>query len=395
MADTFELETSEGVRKLEFDPDALWQRDVRILVDGGPVATMPWPNDASPHQEIAVSVDERALVGMAQLANEGGPVDSWGLRFDLFSNGLSLSDGSTLETARLGVLTPRYPGVFRFIDGVLRIAPAAAIPGILIGVNRRADDPGQGTATTIVLLAALIGAMLVGTALGSWVWGRIRARTELGVPIRAALGGAAILASYAVAWGAAIAVIVGLMNTGFIFQSVCGDAGTAAAAGGSGEGQPSGMVLLDEPGPDFTLVWEGPMTLEQSAASRVDTETLPQLRAAGFDSAYRREWIRDDGTTLGTDIFVFATAEGATSYHIAVTDYACRYSSESFAVPGGGVGLRILYGSGDPVRDQVAWIDGNRRVVIAIGYRDDSGDHREVLDFVDRARSSTPLNSPQ
>jgi hypothetical protein len=37
----------------------------------------------------------------------------------------------------------------------------------------------------------------------------------------------------------------------------------------------------------------------------------------------------------------------------------------------------------------VAWIDGNRRVVIAIGYRDDSGDHHEVLDFVERARGSS------
>lgn len=53
----------------------------------------------------------------------------------------------------------------------------------------------------------------------------------------------------------------------------------------------------------------------------------------------------------------FDTQKGALSYHQAVTAYACRYSSEVFSVPGGGVGLRILYGSGDPVRDQVAWID--------------------------------------
>lgn len=148
-------------------------------------------------------------------------------------------------------------------------------------------------------------------------------------------------------------------------------------------------LLLEDPGPGFTWVWEGEMTLEQTAASRVDTETLPQLRAAGFVSAYGRQWIRDDGTSLGSDVLTFKSEEGALSFHRAVTAYACRYSTESFAVPGGGVGLRIHYGSGDPFRDQVAWIDGNRRILIAIGYRDDSRDHREILDMVEGTRSST------
>ena len=179
-----------------------------------------------------------------------------------------------------------------------------------------------------------------------------------------------------------------------IFDPVCDAAQQAAADGGSTDSQPTGSglwnLLLDAPGPDFTLVWEGSMTLEESAASRVDTMTLPQLRAAGFVSAYQRDWIRDDGTRLGNDVFAFAEANGAVSYQQAVTGYACRYSSETFAVPGGGVGLRILYGSGDPVRDQIAWIDGNHRIVMAIGYRDDSRDHGEVLDLVARARQAAP-----
>jgi hypothetical protein len=175
-----------------------------------------------------------------------------------------------------------------------------------------------------------------------------------------------------------------------IFDPVCDQAHKAAVDGGTRATQSTVSqlpnLLLDSPGPDFTLVWDGPMTLEQSAASRVDTMTLPQLREAGFVSAWRREWIRDDGTGLGNDVFAFAEARGAESYQQAVTAYACRYSSQTFEVPGGGVGLRILYGSGDPVRDQVAWIDGNHRFVVAIGYRDDSLDHSEVLDLVTRAR---------
>lgn len=186
----------------------------------------------------------------------------------------------------------------------------------------------------------------------------------------------------------------GIIGTGIFEPAACSGAHAAAASGGSGGIQPTvgplWDLLLDAPGPDFTLVAEGAMTLEQSAASRVDTQTLPQLREAGFVSAYVREWIRDDGTGLLNDGMEFGTMQGAESFHQAVTDYACRYSSESFAVPNGGVGLRILYGSGDPVRDQVAWIDGNRRFVMAIGYRDHSADHTEILDLVARARRVPP-----
>ncbi len=377
---------------MEFAPDAFQQKDVRVLVDGKAAATMPFPNELAPHQEAAFEADGRPFVGVAQLAAESGPVDALGLRFDLFANGFSLSDGTTLESARLRALNPvgRYPGVFRFIDAVLRVAPAAAIPGILIGVNRRTTDVTNEPETTLALLAALIGAMLVGTLIAARVWSWIRGRANLSVARRAALGAAGVLASYGVTWAVAIAILVGLTNTGFINQSVCSDAAEVAAAKG-GVGLPTGgMLVLSDPGNDFTLVSERPMSIEQTAASRVDTETLNQLREAGFESAYRREWIRDDGTGLVNDVFAFATPDGAESYHQAVTAYACQYSTELFSVPGGGVGLRILYGSGDPVRDQVAWIDGTRRVVIAIGYQDDSADHSEVLQLVKQARGSSP-----
>ena len=392
MASTFELETGDGRRKIEFDPDAFWQRDVRILVDGRKVAEMPWPKEATPHQEVAFSVDERPLVGISQLDSEPGPGDGWGLRFDLFWNGVSLTDGTTLEAARLRALTPAYPAAFRVIDMVLRIVPAVAAPGLLIGLTRRGQDLGQGATTTFVLLVALFGGLLGGTMVAGWAWAKIRKNAKLSVRRRAASGVAAILGSYAMVFVVAIGTVVGLTNTGLIGHSVCDDARAASAIAISVEGQPETdpmpTVVLQDPGPGFTWVWEGELTLEQSAASRVDTETLPQLRAAGFRSAYQRLWIRDDGTTLGTDVFVFESQEGAESYHRTVTEYACRYSPASFAVPGGGVGLRIHYGSGDPFRDQVTWVDGNRRIVIALGYRDDSHDHTEILDLVDLTRAS-------
>ena len=194
---------------------------------------------------------------------------------------------------------------------------------------------------------------------------------------------------------AATTVLASAFGTG---MPVCAAADRAATAGapdgvaiGSG---PLAEMLLDDPGSDFTLVWESPMNLEQAAGSRVDTFTLQQLRAARFVGAHRREWIRGDGTMLGNDVFRFATTRGAADYHRAVTAYACAYSTETFDVPGGGVGLRIRYGSGDPIRDQVAWLDGNHRVVIAIGYQEPPADHAEALRLAASVRAMTGGGTP-
>ncbi len=133
------------------------------------------------------------------------------------------------------------------------------------------------------------------------------------------------------------------------------------------------------------------MSIEEAAGSRVDTFTLQQLRDAQFVEAHHREWIRDDGTQLGNDVFRFATTQGATDYHREVTAYACAYSSGTFEVPGGGVGLRIRYGSGDPIRDQVAWTEGNHRLLIAIGYQEAPADHAEVLGLVSTLRATAAV----
>jgi hypothetical protein len=187
---------------------------------------------------------------------------------------------------------------------------------------------------------------------------------------------------------AASTVIGVALQTG---APVCADAEGAVPAiapnAAAISSDPLTTRLLESPGPDFTLVWDAPMGIEEAAGSRVDTFTLQQLRNARFIEAHQRQWIRDDGTTLGNDVFRFATSEGAAGYHRLVTTYACTYSTESFDVPGGGVGLRIRYGSGDPIRDQVAWTDGNHRLLIAIGYQEPPADHSEVLDLVARLRA--------
>jgi hypothetical protein len=213
-------------------------------------------------------------------------------------------------------------------------------------------------------------------------------------PSRQASSSAASRAA-AVLLGAALG-LVPAVATGRAPFLVCPRADRAANGASLDTGivaAPPGYLLTD-PGPEFTLVADYPMSIEEAAESRVDSLTLLQLREAGFVSAHRRIWIRDDGTLLGNDAFRFSDSDGATGYHRAVTRYACQYSNEAFDVPGGGVGLRIRYGSGDPIRDQVAWIDGGHRLVIAIGYRDPPDDHSEVLALVAEGRSAGSIGTP-
>lgn len=72
MPDNFELETRDGFRKVEFDPDVFRARDVRILVDGERVAEVPYPRPASPYHEVAFELAGHAMVGVAHLSAEPG-----------------------------------------------------------------------------------------------------------------------------------------------------------------------------------------------------------------------------------------------------------------------------------------------------------------------------------
>jgi hypothetical protein len=128
------------------------------------------------------------------------------------------------------------------------------------------------------------------------------------------------------------------------------------------------------------------MSMVEAAGTRYDPNTLNQLRDAGFLQAYWALWVRDSGTKLSTDLFVFAEQSGAVDYQRAVTRYACRYATEAFPIPGGGIGLQIRYGSGDPIREQAAWIVGPARAVIAVGHKEAPADHHELLDLVEQLR---------
>jgi hypothetical protein len=68
--DTYDLETREGVRRVEFDPDVFRSRDVRILVDGKRAADLPYPTAAAPYREVTFQLGDHALVVVVELSVE-------------------------------------------------------------------------------------------------------------------------------------------------------------------------------------------------------------------------------------------------------------------------------------------------------------------------------------
>lgn len=207
--DTFELETESGIRRLEFDPDVILGRDVRILVDGASVAAAPYPKPASPFHEVPFEIDGHPLVAATWLPPESHS-QGLPLGYDMFADGHSLSGRQGLADARLALSTPRqrYPTSFSILDGVVRVAPAAATPGIFLGLGRGGE---LGWPRTIAVIALAIGALAAASAAGSRAWQLIRAREDLSVPRRATLGWVAVLGTYAVAVLAVVALVVTYM----------------------------------------------------------------------------------------------------------------------------------------------------------------------------------------
>ena len=139
----------------------------------------------------------------------------------------------------------------------------------------------------------------------------------------------------------------------------------------------SHLVLVD-PGEPATLVDDGGMRFERAAESRHDPAAADKLRAAGFEAAYRRDWDTPAGRHLSAEIFAFATPQGAAMFHRQMTDYACRFSSLAFPGPNGELGLRVNYAGGDPILEQLGWVDGRFRIVVARSFVDSPPDHANV-----------------
>jgi hypothetical protein len=203
----FRLETDRGFRQLEFDADVFRHRDVRILVDGQPVATMGFPHPAEPYKELAFQLDGFDLIAAAWLPR-GSWAEAGPLGYDIVFNGRSLVDGATLDEVRTVAPPPGdpYPQSFRFLEITLRIAPVAAGPALATGIGRNAEK--LGWPTTIGLVLTLLFAIGAASQLGWMLWQRIRSDESRSVTRRAALGWATVGACYAVTVTLSVAVLV-------------------------------------------------------------------------------------------------------------------------------------------------------------------------------------------
>jgi hypothetical protein len=146
----------------------------------------------------------------------------------------------------------------------------------------------------------------------------------------------------------------------------------------------SHMTLVD-PGVPAKLVADGGMGLGAAAASRHDPRAGDKLAADGFEAAYQREWETPEGRLLSAEVFRFATPTGAARFHREMTEYACGFSSLAFPGFLNATGLQVNYSTGDPVVEQLAWVDGRYRIVVSRSFADRPLDHADITDLAFRA----------
>jgi len=201
------------VRRVEFDPDVLRRRDVRILVDGNTVAEMPYPTSATPLQLCVFQLDGYELTAISWLPTSAS-ANGAPLRHDLIRMGQSLIDGVSIDVVRSMAPAPgkAYPQSFHTIDVALRVVPGASGTGLFLGVSRNVET--LGWPATIALLALLFGAIWVSTWAALRIWERIKSDDTRSTRSRATRGCLAASATYAVGLLLVLVIAVALATTG-------------------------------------------------------------------------------------------------------------------------------------------------------------------------------------
>lgn len=214
MPTAFDLETRDGFRRVELDADVIRFRDVRILVDGQRVAEMPYPKADAPYQQVTFRLGRHDLVAVAHLLAQPPLDEPLGVHYDLFANGRSLSEGTSLAEARARAPAPgeAYPQAFQVIDMILRIAPATAAPGIAVGVSGGGGELGWAAVAGLVIL--ILATMALATLVAARAWARIRADARRSVRARTILGGSAVVGSYVVALSLTLGVALLITQAG-------------------------------------------------------------------------------------------------------------------------------------------------------------------------------------
>lgn len=159
------------------------------------------------------------------------------------------------------------------------------------------------------------------------------------------------------------------------------DASSTVGSGTSVAEWPISHLVLVEPPAPATPTFDGRLNLDDAAVSRHNPRARDLLEEHGFRDGYLRAWETPAGRLVMAEILVFDTADGALAFHRAFTAYACRFSIATFAGPAAAVGLRVRYGTGDPFREQLTWVDGVMRVQVSRSFETEPTDHSDIVNL--------------
>lgn len=151
------------------------------------------------------------------------------------------------------------------------------------------------------------------------------------------------------------------------------------------------LVVLD-PGVSAELVNSGWMHLDVAGRSRHDPQARQKLTAAGFVVAFQRVWRTRDDREIRAEIFDFESPSGAQTFHRQMTDHGCQYANAAFAGPFNGVGLQVRHAGGDPIVEQIAWVDGSRRILVSRSFGEQPAVHDVIFDLAARAADQYGAN---
>ena len=144
-------------------------------------------------------------------------------------------------------------------------------------------------------------------------------------------------------------------------------------------------LVLADPGMSVNYVRDTPLDLDAAARSRSDPNAGQKLESAGFSRGYERLWYTPAGREIKAEIFEFGSPAGAATFHRQITDYGCQYANSAFEADEHAVGQQIRHAGREAIVEQVAWVDGSRRILVSVSFLTVPADHSAVLELAARA----------
>lgn len=128
----------------------------------------------------------------------------------------------------------------------------------------------------------------------------------------------------------------------------------------------------------FEVTLNRPTTLEMVVAGRVNPEeSRIELIDDEFVDGHEQYW---EGPSYNISFTAqrFASTEGALAFQAFANEFACQFANETFRGPRGSIGLQIRYADGAPIGEQVSWVSGTTRVLVAVRHPAPPPDHERI-----------------